>query len=290
MSASVNSEVIFQGKGDRFEGITVRSDLEPCDVSEFQEKLKNSLTAWRNNKKRGIWFKVHLNQVDWVPILVKNGFKYHNAKDNYVMLYYWLPTYESSNVPHYAHTMVGVGAVVVNDQNQVLVVKEKHFYKVPMWKLPGGYVEPGENLVDAAIREVEEETGITAQFESILSFRHGHHGMFGCSDIYFVVNLKAVTTDIKRCEREIAECQWMDIDEYKDHPHIHELNRFFVQKLLHHKKHNIKIDCYHGIHELLQKPYTLYSLLKADEKNQQELRPDNKPLSFLSGETSKSNL
>lgn len=63
------------------------------------------------------------------------------------MLYLWLPDNEQSNIPNYAHTMVGVGAVVVNERNQVLVVKEKYYYKVPMWKLPGGYVEPGKDIL-----------------------------------------------------------------------------------------------------------------------------------------------
>jgi ADP-ribose pyrophosphatase len=52
----------------------------------------------------------------------------------------WLPDDSESRIPNYAHTMIGAGAVVLNDKNQVLVVKE--FYrKRPQWKLPGGYVE-----------------------------------------------------------------------------------------------------------------------------------------------------
>lgn len=83
----------------------------------------------------------------------------------------------------------------------------------------------GEDLVDAALREVFEETGIKCEFQSILTIRQGHNGIFGCSDIYVVVNLKALNEDIKKCDREIAECQWMNIEEYLTHPHIHELNR-----------------------------------------------------------------
>lgn len=58
------------------------------------------------------------------------------------MLYRWLPKQERCNIPPYAHTSVGVGGVVINDKNEVLVVSEK-YRLFEHWKLPGGYVEPG---------------------------------------------------------------------------------------------------------------------------------------------------
>ena len=52
-------------------------------------------------------------------MLVNEGFKYHHARDEYVMMYKWLPTDETVNIPPYAHTMLGVGALVINKNNEV---------------------------------------------------------------------------------------------------------------------------------------------------------------------------
>lgn len=94
---------------------------------------------------RGVWFKVALAHAAWVPQLAQQGFVFHHAQQDYLMMYRWLPTDEESNVPRFAHTMIGVGAVVVNPTGEVLVVRERHAYKgFPHWKLPGGYVETGK--------------------------------------------------------------------------------------------------------------------------------------------------
>lgn len=273
---------LFQGHLDRYNGVTIISDCEQCPMTEFPKKLdgnvlflsqnhKNcsiplleSLKNWRETNKRGIWFRVHLDQSDWVPILVRNGFKYHHARDDYVMLHLWLSQDEESNIPTYANTMLGVGAVVVNENGEILVVSEK-YYDRPHWKLPGGHVEPGENLIDAAIREVWEETNISTEFQSVLTLRHTHNGMFNCSDIYMVVSLKPLSLNIEKCDREIENCQWMNINEYLNHPNVHELNRFFVHKYLEYKCKNIRIDCHYGVHQILKKPYSIYYV--TDENN-----------------------
>lgn len=149
----------------------------------------------------------------------------------------WLPLDDPCPVPYAAHTMVGVGGMVVNNKNEILVIREK-YYKQPHWKLPGGYVDPGsftialifhliqlligvtgESLVKAVVREVFEETGVKAEFLSLVSLRHIqptkeglYKGLFNCSDFYFAAYLKPLgNTEIKICERELETACWMPV-------------------------------------------------------------------------------
>lgn len=58
------------------------------------------------------------------------------------MMCRWLPdeAVEKCNIPPYCHTMLSVGGLVTDSQGRLLVIKEK-FWKIPNWKLPGGYIE-----------------------------------------------------------------------------------------------------------------------------------------------------
>ncbi|KAG5670531.1 hypothetical protein PVAND_000789 [Polypedilum vanderplanki] len=249
---------VFQGVLDRFNGITIDSAAEECEESFFDEKLTKSIEHWIEEKKRAIWFKVHRDQSYMVPILVRNDFLYHHARGEFVMMYRWLPKDEVMAVPPFAHTMVGVGALVINDKNQVLVVSERNALIPNSWKLPGGYCEMRENLIDAAIREVEEETNIKTRFESLVSARHAHSAAFGCSDLYFILKLIPETQEITKCEREIADCRWMDIDEYLNHENVHETNRSFVSYWLSLQKNGMLIDVVDKTHKLLKRDYQIF--------------------------------
>jgi 8-oxo-dGTP diphosphatase len=55
---------------------------------------------------------------------------------------------------------VAVGAIVVKDEKILLVKRDKAPHK-DLWAIPGGSVELGETLQEAAKREVREETGLT---------------------------------------------------------------------------------------------------------------------------------
>ncbi|XP_076038269.1 uncharacterized protein LOC143023567 isoform X2 [Oratosquilla oratoria] len=250
---------LFQGTKDRYAGVTVNSLEEPQHSGNIENVLKASLSHWKELKIRGVWFKVNLKQADWVPVLSKHGFVFHHAQTEYVMMVKWLPKKESNNIPKYAHNMIGVGAFVVNDKEELLVVQEK-FYRIPHWKLPGGYVEPGEDLETAAIREVQEETGITAEFISLVAMRHLHGANFGVSDMYFIVNLRPKTFKIKMCERELSACMWMKLEDYLQHPYVHETNRFFVERYMEFKKTGVAIKSTRLFSSAMKKTNCIYSI------------------------------
>jgi 8-oxo-dGTP diphosphatase len=52
--------------------------------------------------------------------------------------------------------IVSAAAIVVNDNNEILLINGPR----RGWEMPGGQVEEGESLSQAAIRETKEESGI----------------------------------------------------------------------------------------------------------------------------------
>jgi 8-oxo-dGTP diphosphatase len=58
--------------------------------------------------------------------------------------------------------LVGVGAVIIENA-RVLLVKRAHPPLEAQWSIPGGVLEVGEMVREAAIREVREETGLIVE-------------------------------------------------------------------------------------------------------------------------------
>ena len=86
-----------------------------------------------------------------------------------------------------AHPVVGVGAVVVRD-GKALIIKRAHEPRKGEWSLPGGLLELGESLQDAARREIKEETGLDVEVGPIIeTFDRVHRDDAGRIRYHFVI-------------------------------------------------------------------------------------------------------
>ncbi len=68
---------------------------------------------------------------------------------------------------------LGVSGVTVNELGQWLVVKKAYSGLKGRWSLPAGFVNAGETVDEAVIREIKEETGIDCRVSGLIGFRTG---------------------------------------------------------------------------------------------------------------------
>ena len=73
----------------------------------------------------------------------------------------------ADNREHPDRPVVGVGAVVVKD-DQVLLIRRGKPPRAGEWSLPGGGVELGETTEAAVLREVREETGLAVDLGPLI--------------------------------------------------------------------------------------------------------------------------
>ena len=220
------------GTTDIYGGVIIDPQRLPADAARFGERLAASLTAWRREQRRLVWLQIPQAAAALVPVAAGAGFSFHHAEPGMVMM--TLPLQADAYIPHYATHNVGGGGVVIDDQRRLLVVNERfrRDRSKPYYKLPGGSLDPEEDLAQAVEREVAEETGVRAKFQGVVCVRHRHQFRFGRSDFYIVCRLHPFTSALQRDPREIEECRWMPVDEYLTSPHVGLFNRTVVRHAL----------------------------------------------------------
>ncbi|XP_034678528.1 nudix hydrolase 10-like isoform X2 [Vitis riparia] len=206
---------LLSGNNDEHEGVMVNME-KPMDSKVFLTALRASISLWRKQGKRGVWIKLPIGLANLIESAVKEGFHYHHAEPDYLMLVHWISESTTSTIPANATHRVGIGAIVMNDKRELLVVQEKSgkLKGMGIWKIPTGVVDAGEDIFKAAVREVKEETNIDTEFVEILGFRQTHKSFFEKSDLLFLCMMRPLSFDVQKQELEIEAAKWMPFEEY----------------------------------------------------------------------------
>ena len=213
-----------------FNGITILPDALPPTADAFHSELVDSIRHWQAQDYSLAWIDIPAQRVALVPEAVALGFSFHHTASDTLTL--TLQLQEGAFVPPAASHYVGVGGVVISEEDELLVVQEKrHIQTRPgFYKLPGGLLDQGETIAQAAEREVWEETGIRVEFDCMVGyFSHQLTWQFGKSALYHVCRLSPLSRDITIDEQEIAEARWMPVAEFMALDTTHTFNKNLVQ-------------------------------------------------------------
>jgi ADP-ribose pyrophosphatase YjhB (NUDIX family) len=102
------------------------------------------------------------------------------------------------------------GGLVVRDEDDRLAVLLVRAKKDPtVWVFPKGHIEPGESAADAAVREVQEESGVVAELVGPIGgpqeFQSGKEQV---SVQYFLMRARS-----ESASSEGREKHWFSVDE-----------------------------------------------------------------------------
>lgn len=124
-----------------------------------------------------------------------------------------------------------VGVFIFNQAGELLLLKS---HKWPgMYVVPGGHVELGERIEDAAIRETKEETGLDVydlEFINFQEFIYDPSFWKPKHFIFFDYACRTDSTDVKLND-EAEEHRWVKLDAAVDLP-LDAYTRTSIEKLL----------------------------------------------------------
>lgn len=129
--------------------------------------------------------------------------------------------YDDPAAPQATTIVPSVNVVVVNEAGQILLIRRADNGN---WALPGGAIEIGESLTEAAVREVLEETGVTCRITGMVGIysdpRHVIHYTSNDEvrqEFSILLSAAAVSGD-PTVNIEVTEVAWFNPEHFKELP------------------------------------------------------------------------
>ncbi len=93
--------------------------------------------------------------------------------------------------------------VICLQESKILLVRKE----APEWSLPGGKIDPGETQLEAASRELQEETCLQLTGAQFL----GHHIL--TNEEHWLYRMTVSQSAAPSPSHEIVECRWFEVDD-----------------------------------------------------------------------------
>ena len=132
--------------------------------------------------------------------------------------------------------VLSVNVAVIDDQGRVLVIRRSDNDN---WALPGGAMDTGESIAQAAVRETKEETGIDSEITGLVGiYTNPRHVILYTSngevrqECSVVFTARAVAGE-PTPSSESSEVRWVAADElegYTMHPSMHQRVAHYLER------------------------------------------------------------
>lgn len=103
--------------------------------------------------------------------------------------------------------LITVDGIILNENGKILLIKRKNNPFKDLWALPGGFVEYGEKVEDAVLREIKEETGLDVEIVKLFGVYSDPERDPRGHTISVVFHCKIVGGDLKGAD-DAKEAKW----------------------------------------------------------------------------------
>ena len=147
-----------------------------------------------------------LEKFAYCPVCGSKRFVVHNFKSKQC---------EDCGFTYYANPCSATAAFILNERQELLVVRRAKEPAKGTHDLPGGFCDMGETVEEGMLREIKEETGLDVEniqylFSSPNVYQYSGMGVHTLDMDYLVRVPNDVTV---RAADDAAECLWIPLDE-----------------------------------------------------------------------------
>ena len=151
------------------------------------------------------------------PSLTKSiyGLVSEDEQINYVIIAVENPELAFNEFKNYFQSITAAGGIVKNEKGETLFI-----YRLDKWDLPKGKMEIGENTLETALREVEEECGVTGlaierRLKDTFHIYEREKKVYLKETHWYAMNTNFKGQLIPQLEEGITEVAWLGEEEIK---------------------------------------------------------------------------